>query len=79
MKPSEIVAVTAMQTSTDVRNPAVKVTVTTADGKQGSSSSFEGYSASDYRPSYLYDYGKKYLGNGVTTAVSIIENIIADV
>lgn len=77
MKPSEIVAVTAMQTSTDVRNPAVKVTVTTADGKQGSSSSFEGYSASDYRPSYLYDYGKKYLGNGVTTAVSIIENIIA--
>lgn len=77
MKSSEIISVTAMQTSTDVRNPAVKVTVTTADGRQASSSSFEGYSASDYRPSYLYDYGGKYLGNGVSTAVSIIEHIIA--
>ncbi len=77
MKPTEIVSVTAMQTSTDERNPAVKVTVTTRNGAKGSGSAFESFSVSDYRPKYLYDNGEKYFGNGVTAAVSIIENIIA--
>lgn len=77
MKPAEITSITAIQTSTDERCPAVKVTVTTANGSIGTSSSFEGYSTSNYRPAYLYDYGSSYLGKGVTTAVSIIENIIA--
>ena len=77
MKPSVIMSVTAMQTSTDQRNPAVSVTVITAGGAQGIGSAYESYSTSDYRPKYLYDHTERYHGNGVTTAAGIIEKIVA--
>jgi len=77
MNPSRITSVTAMQSSTDQSNPAVQVTVGTAGGAMGTGSAYECYSTSDYRPKYLYDHTGQYHGNGVTTAVGIIEKIVA--
>jgi enolase len=72
-----IIRVEAIQSSTDQRHPAVKVTVTTAGGAVGSGSVFESYSTSRYRPQFLYDHTGSYRGFGVTTAAAIINQIIA--
>ena len=77
MKPSVIMSVTAMQTSTDQSKPAVSVTVITAGGAQGIGIANESYSTSDYRPKYLYDHTGRYHGNGVMTAAGIIEKVVA--
>jgi enolase len=74
---TDITSVTAMQASTDQRHPAVKVTVTTANGAAGSGSVYESYSTSRYRPRFLYDGSETYRGLGVTTAAAIINKQIA--
>lgn len=76
MYPSNIISVTAMQSSTDMSNPSVQVTVTTANGSIGAASVYETFSTSRYKPRFLYDQTEQYRGFGVTTAVAIINNII---
>jgi enolase len=73
----EIISVTAMQSSTDMSNPSVQVTVTTANGSVGTASVYETFSTSRYKPRFLYDQTEQYRSFGVTTAVAIINNIIA--
>ena len=76
MHPSNIISVAAMQTTTDQNHPSVQATVTTANGSVGISSVYETFSTSRYKPRFLYDQTDQYHGFGVTTAVSIINNII---
>jgi len=76
MYPSNIISVTAMQSTTDQNHPSVQVTVTTANGSVGISSVYETFSTSSYKPRFLYDQTEQYHGFGVTTAAAIINNII---
>lgn len=77
MNPATITRVQAMQTSTDTDRPAVQVTVHTAGGAEGIGNASEAYSTSDYRPRYLYDHAEQYKGFGVTTAVGIVNTVVA--
>jgi len=76
MNQSDIISVTAMQSATDQDYPSVMVTVTTTNNSTGTGSVYETFSTSRYKPCFLYDQTERYNGHGVTTAVSIINNII---
>lgn len=73
----KIKSVTALQTSTDLKVPGVKVTVVTEEGFKGCGTAFEKYSESPFAPAYLYDGEAAYDGKSVNRAVELVETVIA--
>jgi enolase len=77
MKNSTIMSIKAWEGLSDYMTPAVNVSVVTAAGPRADASYAEGISHGSYYGYHLYDGGKRFDGKGVSSAVALINNVLA--